>query len=94
MLFCSDDSELRCGNYVTIRIFSNTYLPVQGQNQKFFPYTGKYRSKKTFILIYFMQCSSLSLIQRKNKGQRKPILGHLLRSVLKKHEKFEVPLKS
>ena len=41
--------------YARIRVFTDPYAPVQGQNLRFYPYTGEYGSVKSCILACFMQ---------------------------------------
>ena len=47
---------------ITLRVFTDPYSPVQGQNLRFYPYTGEYGSVKACILAYFMQCQVLKQI--------------------------------
>ena len=48
-----------CVKYARIRVFSDPFFPVYGQNLRICPYMGNYVSKKTRILIYFTQCTPL-----------------------------------
>ena len=44
-----------CKKYARIRVFTNPYSPVYGQNLWFYPYTGEYGLVETRILGYFLQ---------------------------------------
>ena len=61
----SINAEIKhCIKHARIRVFTDPYSPVQGQNCRFCLYTREYESVKTRIFTYFMQCT-LNTSQRK-----------------------------
>ena len=45
--------------YTRIRIFTDLFSSLQNQDIRFCPYAGEYKSVKTPILAYFMQCNTV-----------------------------------
>ena len=52
---CVKMLDYHCVKHATIQVFSYSYFLLQGQNLRFWPYTGKHASTKTCALAYFTQ---------------------------------------
>ena len=53
--YSSPELFKHCVKYTRVRDFSNPYIPVNGQNRRFYPYTRTFGSEESRILAYFTQ---------------------------------------